>query len=423
MSYSPLPPTLRSILSEVVAAVPIGFTIEFWGSDTLSNCQPEQSPDMAFKIHHPGVIRQLILKRDSLVLVEAYLRGYLDLFGKIADLKCLDRFDEIEVGGIRAVKTLWEAWQLPDLEESLSVEMGWNHLSKHTKERDLQTVQYHYDRGNDFFSLYLDPLMVYTCAYFAKEDMSLKEAQEAKLDRICRKLRLRSGETFLDIGCGWGSLLVWAVEKYDVKGYGITLAQKQYEYCCRTLEEKGLGDRLTFKLLDYRDLPTVPTFDKIASIGMVEHVGRDNYSDYFKSVLRCLKPGGLFLNHGMTSHIDDKPDSLSYRFTQRYVSEDVELPLVSTYLMESEKAGWEVVDVDNWRPHYAKTFAAWAKLLETNMERGAELLGDRMANLWLLYLVGMSVAFDRYDIGVQQMLLRPKAERQWNLPMTREGWL
>ena len=174
-------------------------------------------------------------------------------------------------------------------------------LAQHTPQKDAQQIQFHYDVSDDFYALWLDPARVYSCAYFRNADMSLAEAQEAKLDHICRKLMLKPGEKFLDIGAGWGALLLWAAENYGVDATGITLSRNQHAHVERVIEEKGLKGRVRMQLRDYRELDGDAAYDKIASVGMFEHVGQVNMPAYFAKIHSLLKPGGLVMNHGITS--------------------------------------------------------------------------------------------------------------------------
>ena len=264
---------------------------------------------------------------------------------------------------------------------------------------------------------------VYSCAHFDNDSMDLATAQERKLDLICQKLRLQPGETLLDVGCGWGALLRWAVEHYGVKGYGITLSAEQLAFNQAQIQTLGWGDRLQVELRDYRDLPQQPTFDKAVSIGMVEHVGLKNYATYFNQIMASLQPGGLFLNHGITASREWRGRSLGERFINRYIFPNGELVRLSTTLVAMENAGWEIADVDAWRPHYAKTLRHWAHNLEQALDQVIELVGERQARLWWVYLLGSAMAFENNDMGIYQVLLRRQCDRTWDLPLSRSGWV
>jgi cyclopropane-fatty-acyl-phospholipid synthase len=425
MFYTTLPASIRDSLSELLSLLPLKLCIDFWGADQLltHSTLNEHLPQLTLQIHHPGVIRTLLLSQDPLVLAEAYLQGFLDFTGHINDLMLLDRLSFSQVRRSLFVRAWVEALTLPRLPLPFRQPSLWQKLQVHIRERDLAVIQHHYDVGNEFYRLWLDPLLVYSCAYFEYDQMSLKEAQEAKLDLICRKLRLTPGDYLLDIGCGWGALLRWAVTYYGVKGYGITLSKEQLAFNQHKIEQDGLGEQLNVELLDYRDLPREPTFDKIVSIGMVEHVGVKNYPVYFQNALSALKPGGLFLNHGITASEQWDGSSLNERFIQNYIFPDCEMPRLFTILSAAEEAAWEVVDVDAWRPHYAKTLRCWAANLDAVMEQAIALIGERKARLWQLYLIGCAISFEQNRTGIYQVLLRRRVDRHWTLPLTRKDWL
>jgi cyclopropane-fatty-acyl-phospholipid synthase len=261
--------------------------------------------------------------------------------------------------------------------------------------------------------------MAYSCAHFENDAMTLEDAQKAKLDLICKKLQLKSTDTFLDVGCGWGALLRWAATNYGVSAVGITLSQEQLEFNQNWINELGLQDRVKVELRDYRDLPTEPTFDKVSSVGMVEHVGIGNYQKYYKSILGCLKPGGLFLNHGIAVNQIWQPEMA---FVLRYVFPDGQVPPITTYLQFAKDSGWEIVDVDCWRPHYGKTLRCWADNLDANLEAAAQLVGRRLI-MWRIYLKFCAQGFENGKCNIYQTLLRRSADCEWNLPMTRANWL
>jgi cyclopropane-fatty-acyl-phospholipid synthase len=424
MSYSTLPTNIRACLTQMLSPLPLQLHIDCWGKDQLLTHETDNSlPKVILKINHPGVLRTLFLSQDPLILVEAYLQGFLDFIGDIEHLMGLDKLSATGLNRTLMLKAWAEALTLPRLPISLTEKLPWQKLQLRTRERDKAVIKQHYDVSNDFFRLCLDPLMVYSCAYFEHPEMSLKEAQEAKLDRICRKLKLQPGDYLLDIGCGWGALLRWAVTRYGVKGYGITLSQEQLAFNRERIAQEGLDESLKVELLDYRDLPQEPTFDKIVSVGMVEHIGVKNYPVYFQGALSALKPGGLFLNHGITAADKWDGSSLNERFIQRYIFPDSDYPRLFEILTPIEEAGWEIVDVDAWRPHYAKTLRCWAANLEAAMDKASALIGDRQARIWQLYCIGCALAFEQNHTGIYQALLRRRSDREWNLPLTRKDWL
>jgi cyclopropane-fatty-acyl-phospholipid synthase len=277
---------------------------------------------------------------------------------------------------------------------------------RHRPRVDARQVQHHYDVSDDFYALWLDPRRVYSCAYYRDTGMALAQAQEAKLEHICRKLMLRPGERFLDIGAGWGGLLLWAAERYGVEATGITLSRNQHAHVNRLIEERGLRGRVRVMLLDYRALPEDEPWDKIASIGMFEHVGRARLPGYFAKIGRLLKPGGLLLNHGITAGGTRNAELGAGigDFVERYIFPGGELLHVSSVLQVMAEQGLEGLDTENLRPHYAKTLWAWSDGLESNLQTAHELTGERTLRAYRLYLAGSAMAFERGWLALHQTL-------------------
>lgn len=293
----------------------------------------------------------------------------------------------------------------------------------HSRLFDRKAIRYHYDVGDDFFGLWLDARRVYSCAYFRRADDTLDLAQEQKLDHICRKLMLRPGERFLDIGCGWGALVMWAAKRYGVRATGITLSRNQHEYAQRAIREAGLAGRCEVRLLDYRDLPENEPYDKIASVGMFEHVGRKNLPVYFGKMFRLLRPGGLAMNHGITLNAvgQDELGSGIGRFIDDYVFPGGELTHVSEVIAEMARQGLECRDVESLRPHYARTLWHWVERLEANREAAVAKVGEKIYRIWRIYMAGSAHAFERGWLAIYQVLAgRPTPDGALPLPLTRE---
>jgi cyclopropane-fatty-acyl-phospholipid synthase len=287
-------------------------------------------------------------------------------------------------------------------------------VAAHSPHRDAQQVQFHYDVSDDFYALWLDPRRVYSCAYYRDTAMSLAQAQEAKLDHICRKLQLKPGERFLDIGAGWGGLLMWAAENYGVNATGITLSKNQHAHVQRLIEEKRLESRVRMELRDYRELGETEGFDKIASVGMFEHVGQANMPAYFGKIHRLLKPGGLVMNHGITAgsvHPGHMGAGMG-EFIEKYIFPGGEVLHVSHVLKDMALAGLEMVDTENLRPHYARTLWAWSDALEARLEEAQRVLettghvddAQKVLRAYRLYLAGCAMIFEQGWIGLHQIL-------------------
>jgi cyclopropane-fatty-acyl-phospholipid synthase len=332
-------------------------------------------------------------------LATDYVEGRLDMDGGVRDL--------IEVASALVRED-------PTHAADGSGPIGWwrdllratKSLQKHRPEADAKQIEFHYDVSDDFYALWLDPRRVYSCAYFRTPELSLAQAQEAKLEHICRKLLLRPGERFLDIGAGWGALLLWAAEHHGVRATGITLSKNQHAHVSRLIDEKGLSGRVEMRLLDYRDLPEGEPFDKIASVGMFEHVGRAMLPRYFDKIRRLLVPGGLLLNHGITAG-GTRNRQLGAGigdFIERYIFPGGELLHVSHVLQVMAEAGLEGVDTENLRPHYARTLWGWSDALEARLEAARRITGERVVRAYRLYLAGSAMSFERGWMALHQML-------------------
>jgi cyclopropane-fatty-acyl-phospholipid synthase len=296
-------------------------------------------------------------------------------------------------------------------------------LFAHTRGFDSKAIRHHYDVNDDFYALWLDSRRVYSCAYFRRPEDSLELAQEQKLDHICRKLMLKPGERFLDVGCGWGALVMWAAERYGVRATGITLSQNQYEYANAQIRARNLQDTCEVKLIDYRDVPEDAPYDKIASVGMFEHVGRKNFGVYFGKIFRLLKPGGVVLNHGITLNSVDAEELGSDigSFIDEYVFPGGELSHISRVMQAMSAQGLESWDAECLRPHYARTLWHWVDRLEANRDAALASVGEKAYRIWRIYMAGSAHAFERGWMSVYQVLAgKPAADGKLSLPSTRE---
>ncbi|MFT0532828.1 class I SAM-dependent methyltransferase [Castellaniella hirudinis] len=285
---------------------------------------------------------------------------------------------------------------------------------RHSVDRDARQIEFHYDLSDEFYALWLDPRRVYSCAYYRRPDMTVAEAQEAKLDHICRKLALKSGERFLDVGGGWGGLMLWAAEHYDIDVTGITLSHHQHAYVNQIIQEKGLAGRVRMQLLDYRKLDESRPYDKISSVGMFEHVGRSQLTGYFAKLYRLVRPGGLILNHGITAGGISNAELGAGMgdFIEKFIFPGGELSHIHYVLQSMAEAGLEDLDVENIRPHYARTLWAWSDALESRLDQARAILntpeGERSLRAYRMYLAGCAMGFEYGWIALHQII----AQRQ-----------
>ena len=273
------------------------------------------------------------------------------------------------------------------------------------REIDREAIEHHYDLSNDFYSLFLDERMVYTCAYFRGPDVDLDTAQADKLELVCRKLRLRPGDTLLDVGCGWGSLALWAAKHHGARVLGVTLSAEQARFAQETIAREGLAERCSVECRDWRDTAGRGPFDRIAALGIVEHVGIANYPAFFRQLHDLLRAGGLLLNHGITRDHAWR-HTPQWDFILAHVFPNGELDTLSHTCLEIEAAGLEILDVEGLRAHYARTCRLWVERLRANEGRAIELVGRRRYRTWLLYLTSASVGFEERSIGLHQVLAR-----------------
>ena len=295
------------------------------------------------------------------------------------------------------------------------------HGERHSRKRDRQAIEYHYSRSNDFFALFLDPYMVYSCAYFLTPDDDLDTAQERKLDYICRKLRLRPGERLLDIGCGWGGLMIYAAQHYGVEAYGVTLSQPQAEFIKKRVQEAGLVEHCRVEVCDYRDVNETNSFDKIASVGMFEHVGEALLPKYFEHGWNLLRPGGIFFNHGLASHTTLQAGQ-GPSFADRYVFPDGEMVPISTALRAAEVSGFEVRDVECMREQYVLSCKHWLRRLEAHAEEARSVTSDVFYRIWRLFMAGAAYTFKIGRDNAYHMLVVKPDHGESHLPLTRADW-
>jgi cyclopropane-fatty-acyl-phospholipid synthase len=390
---------------------------------------PDAAPRPAtLVLKHSGALRAMFLAGTELGMGEAYIYDDFDIEGDIEQLFGFATTLTEAYSGLASKLHLGRSLL------RLPAGKGVRHRSTrrgpaqligrpHSIERDRQAVTYHYNVSNDFYALWLDRLMVYSCAYFHSPEDDLDTAQEQKLEHICRKLRLRPGQRVLDIGCGWGGLVMYAAQHYQVDATGISLSQPQADLANHRIQVAGLSAACRVQVRDYREVEEPNGFDALVSVGMFEHVGAAMLPGYFSLAHRLLRPGGVFLNHGIACRTGEEVPSNESSFSQAYVFPDGELEPVNVSLRAAEESNFEVRDVESLREHYALTLRHWVKRLEAQHEQALAFVDEPTYRTWRLY---MSASADRFTSGranVYQTLLAKTDERgQSGLPLTRQDW-
>jgi len=379
----------------------VPLAVRLWNGTTLVGQEP---PQMTVVVNTPRAVATLAEPTMG-ALARCYVEQQIDVEGNAREILRIGEAFSDAVGEVRTGGRKGRGW------------------SAHTRLFDRKAIQSHYDVGDDFFALWLDANRVYSCAYFRRADDTLEMAQEQKLDHICRKLQLAPGQRFLDIGCGWGALVIRAAQRFGVNALGITLSQNQYDYALAKIRELGLEGRCEVRLLDYRDVPEEGGFDKIASVGMFEHVGLKNFPLYFGKMYRLLKPGGLIMNHGITHNWPGQRELGSDigEFVDRYVFPGGELVHVSEVLAAMSNEGLEPCDIESLRPHYARTLWEWVERLDRNRAAAVSAASEKVYRVWRIYMAGSAHAFERGWLSVYQVLAgKPRADGALELPLTRD---
>ena len=389
--------TFQRALQARLATLPVGLALELPGGERLG----ASDAPVVLRFRDRVALSALVMG-DVGDVGAAIVEGRVALEGRMRDLMA-DAAGLLRGDPARDHADLW------------SRIVGWvRSRAAHTLEQDARQIQFHYDLSDAFYALWLDERRVYSCAYFATPGLTLTQAQQAKLDLICRKLRLSPGERFLDIGAGWGALLLWAAEHYGVDATGITLSRNQHAHVQQLIAARGLSGRVRIELRDYRALQGRGGYDKIASVGMFEHVGRVRMPGYFAHVRSLLRPGGLLLNHGITAGgVGNAQLGAGLGdFIEKYIFPGGELLHVSAVLHDMAEAGLEMVDTENLRPHYARTLWAWSDALEAQLDAARSVLaaqagteqGERVLRAYRLYLAGSALGFERGWMALHQML-------------------
>lgn len=373
-----------------------------------------------------GSLRRFLSRSDEAHLAECYMHGVVDAEGTLEAIVPVGQWlvsrkhsplDKLRIGR--------QLLDLPRLEcdPDGNGPRGRARLRglRHSLQRDRRAVTYHYDLSNRFYALWLGRTMVYSCALFAPGDDDLDIAQRRKMEYLCRKLRLQPNDRLLDIGCGWGGLVQYAARHYGAHALGVTLSQPQADYARERIRAEGLEDRCRVEVLDYRELQKRNTFDKLVSVGMVEHVGRERLGEYFGTAWRLLRPGGTFLNHGIAD-LPGRPPKTRGSFINAYIFPDGDLPPIARILAAAEQCDFECRDVESLREHYAMTLRAWLRNLEARQEAAIAEVGETVFRTWRLYLSGCATWFDSGHIGVYQTLLVKRDQGRSGMPLLRSDW-
>jgi cyclopropane-fatty-acyl-phospholipid synthase len=404
-----------------------GADLRLWNDSSHSVGQGP--PAFTLVLRDPMLLRSLVTTRGPVLLADAYFRGQIDVEGDLYSALALKgHFEGLELPWRDKLAMLLDAWRLPSSTNlradpakagTLLKRLAQRFSRQHTRQSDRQAIAFHYDVSNDFYALWLDTERVYSCAYFKTAEDTLDEAQQYKLEHICRKLRLQPGESLLDIGCGWGALVCWAARHHGVRAHGITLSQAQHDFAQQRIVDEGLQSLVTVELRDYRDLQGEAVYDKVASIGMFEHVGLANMPTYLAAVQRVLRPGGLFLNHGITHDEEGWNRTVATEFINRYVFPDGEFDCVSNIQLGMERAGFEIQDVEALRRHYALTLRHWVQRLEANRAAALCEVDEPTYRVWRLYMAACALEFEAGGTGIYQILASRRGV-ETSLPLTRQ---
>jgi cyclopropane-fatty-acyl-phospholipid synthase len=417
------PKRAAQVLSRLFRDYSGALGVRLWDGTFLRFGRSEPTVTVVFR--DPRALRELVLYRDPVRLARAFFAGLVDVEGDIFDAVAIkDHLTRLALSFREKASLVANAILAAGGHAAKPADLARDPASASAAAQgnSLASIAFHYDISNEFYRLWLGEGMTYSCAYFESADETLEDAQRAKLDLVCRKLRLRPNERLLDIGCGWGSLVMHAAQAYGVRAHGITLSRDQFDLARKRVGELGLADRVTIERRDYRDLAGEALYDKIASVGMFEHVGLANLPRYFGTAHRLLRPGGLFLNHGITSWEEGWKKGVSTEFINRYVFPDGELDTVSNVLRAMEQSRFEVLDVESLRPHYALTLRHWVRRLEANREAAVRIVGEEVYRVWRLYMAACALQFESGETGVYQILLARSLE-PWAAPLTRRDIL
>ncbi len=421
----------RRLVGHVAEHLQADLSLRLWNGEVLP-LGPGARDDIQIVIGRPSAVRRMILKPSLMTLFELFASGDLRVEGG-SPLEAADRWDHgravhlksrldkgllarealpFLLGGADTVSDVLPAWDATG-DDGVGRDRG--------RRRDQDFIQFHYDVGNDFYGLFLDSEMVYSSAYFTERDATLEAAQREKLDRICRKLRLKPGQRMLDVGCGWGGLACWAAQHYGVEVHGVTLSQAQLDFARAKVERLGLSDRVTLELKDYREVDGAGAYDAIAQVEMFEHAGFANHERHFNQMRRLLKPGGLYFHQasvrrGGKTEIRPTPTT---RVITRFIFPGGELDTIGMTVTNLGRLGFETLDVEDMREHFELTLREWTRRLYDRRAEAYALAGEARTRLWLIYFALFAKGFERGAVQVYQTVAQKRRAGPSGLPLDR----
>ena len=414
---------LKALLRDLADRAPSNVAVRLWdGSVVPLSAEADGAPAATLVIRTPLALRAIARRPSLTSAFEVVAGGMIEIEGA-SPLEALRAFDYL--GTVTFVRSLGARGFVRRLWPFLFVK-GANaegSFAYRGAGDDASEVRHHYDVSNAFYRLFLDERMVYSCAYFERPDATMDEAQRAKLDMSCRKMRLKPGARVLDIGCGWGALAIHAARHYGAQVVGITLAEEQHALAAERVREAGLEDRVSIELKDWRDLDGTEAFDAVVQIGMFEHVGRADHEPFLRAVRRLLKPDGVYLHHAITRRnvrLTWGQRQLGYaKVIDRYIFPGFELDHIGRTLADMERCRLEPLDVEGWRDHYARTCALWSERLWERREEAVAQVGEAVTRMWLLYLAMVTIGFERSNLAIFQTVATRRRVGPPPLPATR----